>query len=126
MKIAVVGSRNITDVETIIGCLFEAIEKYSVHPDDSITIISGGAKGVDTVAQNFAKEKGLDFVLFKPYHMIDPSTEYSPKFFFARNKQIADNADIVVVVWDGKSHGTKHMIDYCKKRKKTYFLTIVE
>ena len=123
MRIAVVGSRTITDEDLVYDAIQEAIEKY-VSPDEGIVIVSGGAKGVDTVAQKIAFGK-YDFILFKPYHMIDPSTEYSPKFFFARNKQIADNADVVVILWDGQSNGTKHMIDYCRKRKKTYMLTEV-
>jgi predicted Rossmann fold nucleotide-binding protein DprA/Smf involved in DNA uptake len=124
MRLAVVGSRTITDFDTVKAAIYEAIEQYA-SPDDAIVIVSGGAKGVDTVAQEWAKSNGIDFILFKPHHMIDPSVEYSPKFFFARNKQIADNADVVVILWDGQSNGTKHMIDYCKKRKKTYILHTV-
>jgi len=124
MRLAVVGSRTITDMGTVADAILNAVEQYC-QPDECLVIVSGGAKGVDTVAQEWAKSSGADFILFKPYHMIDPSTEYSPKFFFARNKQIADNADVVVILWDGQSNGTKHMIDYCKKRKKTYMLTEV-
>jgi predicted Rossmann fold nucleotide-binding protein DprA/Smf involved in DNA uptake len=124
MRMAVVGSRTINDVGLILASMDSAREKYC-QPDEAIVIISGGAKGVDTIAQDLAHTEGYDFILFKPYHMIDPSTKYSPKFFFARNKQIADNADVVVILWDGKSNGTKHIIEYCKKRKKTYMLTQV-
>jgi len=120
----VVGSRTITDASLVESCIYEAMERYSTI-DEYVTIVSGGAKGVDTLAQKWAKDHKADFILFKPYHMIDPSVEYSPKFFFARNKQIADNADVVVILWDGQSNGTKHMVDYCKKRKKTYILATI-
>lgn len=124
MRVAVVGSRTITDKALVESAIYEAMETYGAV-DECVTIVSGGAKGVDTLAQRWAKEHRADFILFKPYHMIDPSVEYSPKFFFARNKQIADNADVVVILWDGQSNGTKHMIDYCKKRKKTYLLATI-
>lgn len=124
MKIAVVGSRGITSKDSIYEALDEAVTQYGTG-DDTIVIISGGAKGVDALAYEISKEQGYDFILFKPYHMIDPSVEYSPRFFFSRNKQIADNADVVVILWDGKSHGTQHMIDYCQKRKKPYILRTI-
>jgi predicted Rossmann fold nucleotide-binding protein DprA/Smf involved in DNA uptake len=124
MRLAVCGSRTITEAAIVESAIYEAIEMYASQ-DESVVIVSGGAKGVDTLAQKWAKDHKADFILFKPYHMIDPSAEYSPKFFFARNKQIADNADVVVILWDGQSNGTKHMLDYCKKRKKTYMLTQV-
>ena len=121
MRMAIVGSRNITDKDLVVEMFNEAIHQYA-HGDDTITILSGGAKGVDTVAREIAKMYNLDFVLFKPYHMLDSSVEYEPKYFFTRNKQIADNSDVVVIVWDGKSSGTRHMLDYCKRHKKPYVL----
>jgi predicted Rossmann fold nucleotide-binding protein DprA/Smf involved in DNA uptake len=99
----------------------EAMDKYG-DAGGSVVILSGGAKGVDTLAREIAHELDLDFVLFKPYHMLDPTVEYTPKYFFTRNKQIADNADVVVIVWDGKSNGTRHMVEYCRKHKKPFIL----
>ena len=122
MKIALVGSRSITSKEIVLSALYATIHKYTPK---SVAVISGGAKGVDTVAREIAKDEGFDFILFKPYHMIDTTVEYDPKFFFTRNKQIVDNSDVVVVVWDGESHGTQHVIDYCRKRKKPFELFTV-
>jgi predicted Rossmann fold nucleotide-binding protein DprA/Smf involved in DNA uptake len=121
MKLAIVGSRSITDKNVVLEQVNLAMEKYG-GVDDAIVILSGGAKGVDTVAREVAYDMGCDFVLFKPYHMLDSTVEYTPKYFFTRNKQIADNADVVVIVWDGKSNGTRHMVDYCKKHKKPFIL----
>lgn len=116
MKIAVVGSRKYTDYEKF----KKELQKIWVGlPQGScITMISGGAKGVDQMAQQYAREAGFDFVLFKPYHLIDPNVEYSPKYFFTRNKQIADNADLVVAFWDGESSGTRHIVEYCQRNRK--------
>ncbi len=70
------------------------------------------------MAQTWAKARGYDFVLFKPYHLIDPEMEYTPRFFFTRNKQIADNADLVIAFWDGQSSGTRHIVEYCQRNRK--------
>lgn len=121
MRLAVVGSRSITDKNLIMATMNEAMEKYW-DAVGAVVILSGGAKGVDTLAREIAYDLDLDFILFKPYHMLDPTVEYTPKYFFTRNKQIADNADVVVIVWDGKSNGTRHMVEYCKKHKKPYVL----
>lgn len=121
MKIAVVGSRSITDKNLVLETINKAIEQYG-GSEGCVVFLSGGAKGVDTVAREIAYDLECDFVLFKPYHMLDSSVEYTPKYFFTRNKQIADNADVVVIVWDGQSNGTRHMVEYCKKHRKPYVL----
>lgn len=119
MKIAVVGSRKYTDQEKFAEELHKILKPFE---DDAtpITILSGGAKGVDQMAQRYAATHAYDFVLFKPYHLIDPNVEYSPKYFFTRNKQIADNADLVVAFWDGESSGTRHIVEYCQRNRKSY------
>lgn len=117
MRVAIVGSRSITDQ----GCVIDAISKIAGDlPPSEITIVSGGARGVDSVARKVAETMNMDFILFKPYHLVDNSVEYSPKFFFVRNKQIADNSDHVAIIWDGVSKGSEHMIKYCKKKGKAY------
>ena len=118
MKIAVVGTRKYTDYEAFKKALDKVL--VGLPQGQCITIISGGAKGVDQMAQQAAREYGFDFVLFKPYHLIDPTVEYSPKYFFTRNKQIADNADLVVAFWDGESSGTRHIVEYCQRNRKSY------
>ena len=85
---------------------------------DYVTIISGGAKGVDTLACEWAKINKKDFILFKPYHLIDNSVTYQPRYFFTRNKQIIDNSDVVIVFWDGKSKGTKDAMKQARKQGK--------
>ena len=43
-----------------------------------------------------------------------------------RNKLIVDSADFVLAVWDGKSKGTKSVIDYCKKQGKPHEVRLVD
>ena len=54
MKIAIVGSRNICEAD---------IEGYVSTADE---IVSGGAKGVDSLAEKYAKEKGIKLTVFLP------------------------------------------------------------
>lgn len=118
MKIAVVGSRWYTDYK-------EFAEKlHGLMSPPGVVILSGGARGVDVMAQRYANDNGFDFVLFKPYHLIDSTVDYSPKYFFTRNKQIADNADWVIAFWDGESSGTRHIVEYCQRNRKR--LEIIE
>jgi uncharacterized phage-like protein YoqJ len=122
MKFALIGSRKIEDIELVEDALQNALELHA-HPDSAIVIISGGAVGVDACAESIAKARGYDFVVFKPLDKVEVGIPYDVRFLHTRNKQIVDNADVVVAVWDGKSPGTKRVIDYCKKINKPYTLT---
>ena len=100
MKLAIIGSRTCPPVD------IEAYLKYI--PD---TIVSGGAKGADTYAKEFAKKYNLKLIEFLPEY-----DKYPPKVApLVRNKLIVDNCDCLLAFWDGKSRGTKYTIDYAKQ-----------
>ena len=103
MKVAIIGSRGIIHVN---------IEKYL--PNECTEIVSGGARGIDTVATVFAKERNIKLTEFLPLY-----ERYGRAAPIVRNKQIVEYADAVIAFWDGKSRGTKSVIDYCRKLKKT-------
>lgn len=102
MKVAVIGSR---------GLEVKSLEKYL--PCDTTEIVSGGAKGIDTCAENYAKQKGIPIKVFLPEYQ-----RYGRVAPLKRNLQIIDYADLVLAFWDGKSHGTKYVIDKCKEKGK--------
>lgn len=102
MKIAVIGSRNLT---------VENLGQYL--PEGTTEIVSGGAKGVDTCAREYALAKGLKLTEFLPDYK-----RYGRGAPLKRNLQIIDYADEVLAFWDGQSRGTKHVIEQCKKRNK--------
>jgi len=118
MKIGVCGSRSITDREWLDLHMRQNVLPHNDR--DHLVILSGGAKGVDTLAAEFAKDWTIPHILFKPYHMVDTSTPYKKKFFFVRNKQIIDNADEVLILWDGVSGGTGWCIKYCEQVGKPH------
>lgn len=101
MKVAVVGSRSL--------CV-EHLEEYL--PKGTTEIISGGAEGVDTSAREYALEHGLKLTEFLPEY-----SRYKRSAPLKRNLTIIENADLVLAFWDGKSRGTKYVIEQCKKRE---------
>lgn len=100
MKIAIVGSRNIT--EEIYDSLCEAI------PIGASMVISGGANGVDALAEKYAIENRLPLMVIRPEY--DKYGKCAP---LERNKKIIEQADYVLAFWDGKSRGTAQVIDTC-------------
>ena len=87
----------------------EDLSKYL--PAETDEIVSGGAKGIDICAAEYAKSHGLKLTEFKPDY--DRFGRGAP---LKRNVTIIEYVDRVIAFWDGKSHGTKFVIEECKKR----------
>lgn len=102
MKVAIIGSRNLTVTD---------IEKYL--PINVTEIVSGGARGIDTCAKNYAIRKGIKITEFLPQY-----DKYGRGAPLKRNLQIIDYSDMVIAFWDGKSRGTRYVIENCRKRNK--------
>ncbi len=95
MKLAVVGSRDFSDLSVV--------EKILTADVSRITeIVSGGARGVDTAAAAFADKRGLKLKVFLP-----DWDKFGRAAGPIRNKQIVQYCDEVIAFWDGKSPGTK-------------------
>lgn len=103
MKIAIVGSRNISQID---------IEKYI--PDGVIEIVSGGAEGVDTLAKQYALSNNIKYTEFLPDY-----AKFKRGAPLKRNEEIAKYSDIALAFWNGTSKGTKHIIECFKALKKT-------
>ena len=104
MKIAIVGSRNWTDEQAVI----DYVNKLAPHD----TVISGGARGVDTFAEHAARRRGLEFKCF-PANRARSGTSAG----FRRNAEIVAAADRIVAFWAG-SLGTAHTIRLAQEAKK--------
>lgn len=100
MKVAVIGSR---------GLVVENLEDFL--PSETTEIISGGAKGVDASAREYALRHELKLTEYLPEY-----NRYGRAAPLKRNISMIERADLVLAFWDGKSRGTKHVIDNCKKR----------
>ena len=102
MKIAIIGSRNLT---------IENLEEYI--PEETTEIVSGGARGIDTCAGEYAEKNGIPLTVFLPDYR-----RYRGGATFCRNGEIVKYADCVLAFWDGKSKGTEHVIRLCEKFNK--------
>ena len=109
MKIAIIGSRNI---------FIDDLGKYL--PENVTEIVSGGAKGVDKCARKYAENHNIKITEFLPEY-----SKYGKAAPLKRNIQIIEYADEVLAFWDGKSKGTKHVIDSCEKLGKKVTVIIV-
>lgn len=99
MKVAVIGSRGLS-----------ASDLGRYLPENTTEIVSGGAKGVDTSAREYALSHGIKLTEFLPEY-----TKYGRSAPLKRNITIIEYSDIVLAFWDGKSRGTKFVIDNCRK-----------
>ena len=108
MKLLIIGSRSITDFD---------LSPYITPEVD--TIISGGARGVDSLAEKYADDHRLSKYIMRPrYDLFGKSAPLH------RNRQMVDMSDAILAVWDGKSRGTLHTIKYAQKSGKP--LTVVD
>lgn len=102
MKIAIIGSRNLK------------VDNLAQYLPDGVTeIVSGGAKGIDSCAREYARVNGIKLTEFLPEY-----DKYGRGAPLKRNLQIIDYADEVIAFWDGTSRGTKYVIENCKKQNK--------
>lgn len=109
MKLLVIGSRSIKDFD---------LSPYISEKVD--TIISGGASGIDSLAEKYADAHGLSKYIIRPKYKI-----YGRRAPLVRNEEMVDMADDILVVWDGKSHGARHSFDCARKRAKSVTLVTV-
>ena len=85
----------------------------NIRKENNIVIVSGCASGADLIGERYAEEKGFKVET----HPADWKT-YGRSAGPRRNKQMAEVSDYVICFWDGKSKGTKSMIDFAKEYNK--------
>lgn len=99
--VLITGSRSIADID---------ISKYLKNID---VLLTGGAKGVDSLAITYAKKNGIKHIEVLPNY-----AKYNRAAPVIRDEEMVKMCDRVVAIWDGKSKGTKHTIDFAKKHEK--------
>jgi hypothetical protein len=103
MKTIIAGSRNIEEFEDIMSAVDES-------GFDITEVVSGTAKGVDTLGEAWASFHSIPIKRFRPQW-----NKYGRGAGIVRNGQMARYADALIAIWDGKSPGTKNMIDKATK-----------
>ena len=107
-RVIIAGTRTFNDYnllkESCEYLLRESMEKQQ------IIIVSGHARGTDTMGERFAKEHGLPCEYYPANWQIHGRAA-GP----IRNKEMANNADALIAFWDGHSRGTRSMINLARK-----------
>ena len=102
MNLLIVGSRSIKNFD------------LTPHiPCQTALIISGGASGIDTLAEEYADKHSIPKKIIKPQYNI-----YGRGAPIKRNEEMIDMADEILVIWDGVSKGSDYTIKYAKKKNK--------
>lgn len=112
MKVIIAGGRNITNYQEVLA----AVNRCDFSKEIT-EVVSGGARGVDSLGEEYAKRTHKDLVVF-PADWNQHGKRAGP----IRNKQMGDYADALIAVWDGESRGTKHMIDYMTSLNKKVYI----
>lgn len=102
MRLAIIGSRDCGQIDIA--------SHIETRPD---VIVSGGARGIDTLARQYAKVRGIELIEFLPDY-----ESYGRRAPLVRDREIVDDCDSVLAFWDGKSRGTKYTMDYARRRGK--------
>lgn len=106
MRVAVLGSRTLS-VPNLGDYL----------PEGTTELISGGAKGVDTSARDYALAHHLPLTELRPDYR-----RYRKGAPLKRTVEIIRQAELVLIFWDGVSHGTRYAIEQCQKLGVAYQL----
>lgn len=104
-KLIVAGGRDFNDYDLLSRVLIAMADVELA--DKAVSIVSGMARGADRLAVQFAREHGV-----KLYEFPADWDSYGKYAGYYRNKKMGNFSDGLLAFWDGKSRGTKHMIEY--------------
>lgn len=104
-RILIAGSRDYPD--------YGAVRAFIRSLPSGTVVVSGGARGVDSIAEYNARRAGLTVEVYHP----DWKT-LGNRAGYVRNAQMVNVADRVVCFWDRQSKGTKHTIDLAREKNR--------
>jgi hypothetical protein len=126
-KVIIAGGRDFDNYDSL-----EKICMRILQNKDNVEVVSGTAKGADSLGEDFAINNNLGLKSFpapwddidrKPDNQIGERADgkkYWKKAGHYRNKQMAEYADAAIIFHDGKSRGTANMITQMEKLKKPF------
>lgn len=106
-KVIIAGSRDFNDYEL----LKERCDYYLQNKGGEVIVVSGAARGADLLGERYAKEH--KYLIESHPAAWD---KYGKSAGYKRNVDMAESADGCICFWDGKSKGTKHMIDIATEK----------
>lgn len=109
--ICICGSRDITDINL----------DLFIDPTHVGCVISGGANGIDTLAEHWAKRNKIEFIAY-----LAQWNKFGKKAGIMRNHEMVEFCDYVFAFWNGKSKGTLDTILYAKKLNVPVFVHLIK
>jgi hypothetical protein len=106
-KVIIAGGRNFTD--------YTNLKKYCNHllqNKKDVEIVCGMARGADLLGKRYAEEMGYPVAKFPAEW-----DRFGKKAGYIRNEEMAEYADSLILFWDGKSRGSKHMLDLAEENE---------
>lgn len=113
MSLIIAGGRDFNNYELLKKAVDSVIPLLK---DNDIEIVSGVAKGADTLGELYAYENGYTI---RQFHA---NWSDGKRAGYERNEKMAKYANACVCFWDGESRGTKHMIDLANKYQLLLFI----
>jgi hypothetical protein len=98
-----------------------AVKALSMCEWTPTVVISGTAPGADKLGEQWAKDNSIPVERYPA-----DWNRYGLSAGYRRNEQMVDNAEALVALWDGKSRGTRHMIDIARKKGLKVFVYLFE
>lgn len=111
-RIVIGGCRDYNNYKNF--CQYVDVCLSRIKKENDIVILSGHCSGVDTMAEQYAKQNGYELEIY-PAEWSKYGKSAGPK----RNKTMVENADYVIAFWDYQSRGTKSLIGYAKELGKS-------
>ena len=110
MNLLIVGSRKI-----------EAFDLSPYIANETVDlIITGGAQGVDSLAEEYADQHQISKLVLRPQYK-----KFGRAAPLKRNEQMVALADQILIIWDGKSKGTQYTLDYAKRQNRETRLVVI-
>ena len=110
MKLLVAGSRSIKEYDL-----------QGLVPEGVTLIITGGASGIDEIAEEYADKKRISKLVLRPRYDL-----YGKAAPLKRNEEMVEICDMVLVIWDGRSRGSRYTIEQAKKMGKQVTVRRIE
>ena len=107
IKVIIAGGRDFANEDRICSVMDMLLTNF--EPNE-VTIISGMAKGADTLGHRYAKSRNIEVI-----EMPAEWSKYGKSAGYKRNEEMARIATHCVCFWDGESRGTMHMINLAKQ-----------
>ena len=131
LRIIIAGGRDFSDYELLekesLKIIKEKVKEMGLSqiPKEKITIISGTARGADSLGEKFASKFGLNLEQYPAQWQIPgEKSGYNRKAGYERNLKMAEAASqdmenyipMLIAFWDEKSKGTNHMINIARNK----------